>query len=349
MFNFGPTVPAQGPCPAKVCILSEHPDAHSLISGEYELRRMLQTVGINLNDCFRISVFSRQPNGNNLALFGTDDVSKQYRQLGPLTNAPLTYMDTAYCNELERLYAELAVSAPNIVIALGPAATWALGLGTGIKALRGSVHTTTIPGLPRAVKVVPTYPPSIILRQWDLRVVALADLEKAHVESRSSDFKFDNSELWISPTLTDLLDFDNRHMERAHVCAADIETKRGQITCISFAPTTDISLVIPFWQEGPNPNYWLDAPSESSAWAFVRKWMERENLVKVFQNGLYDLAYLRAYCAPKACSEDTMLLHHSLFSELQKGLGFLGSVYANVPSWKKMRTVKREELLKAND
>jgi hypothetical protein len=33
-----------------------------------------------------------------------------------------------------------------------------------------------------------------------------------------------------------------------------------------------------------------------------------------------------------------MLLHHSMQPELEKGLGFLGSVYTDEPSWKFMRT-----------
>ena len=64
---------------------------------------------------------------------------------------------------------------------------------------------------------------------------------------------------------------------------------------------------------------------------------------------MYDLSYLMAYCTPRACTEDTMLAHHSLYSELPKGLGFLGSIYANVPSWKKMRTFQKEEQLKKDD
>jgi hypothetical protein len=45
---------------------------------------------------------------------------------------------------------------------------------------------------------------------------------------------------------------------------------------------------------------------------------------------------------------DTMLLHHSLFPEMLKGLGFLGSVYTNEQSWKLMSrpktdTEKRDE------
>ncbi len=58
----------------------------------------------------------------------------------------------------------------------------------------------------------------------------------------------------------------------------------------------------------------------------------------LFQNGMYDLQYLyKMGFRPRACLEDTMLLHHSLFPELQKGLGFLGSVYSNEAAWKLMR------------
>jgi hypothetical protein len=43
-----------------------------------------------------------------------------------------------------------------------------------------------------------------------------------------------------------------------------------------------------------------------------------------------------------------MLLHHSLFPEMLKGLGFLGSIYTNEQSWKLMSrpkadTEKRDE------
>ena len=174
-------------------------------------------------------------------------------------------------------------------------------------------------------------------------------MEKALAESTSPLVHYDNTEIWIAPTLADILDFDHRFMAQATHCACDIETKRGQITCISFAPSVDVALVIPFWREGPHPSYWPTMVEELTAWGFVRKWMSDPTLVKVFQNGLYDLQYLQAHCTPMACTEDTMLAHHSLYPELQKGLGFLGSIYANVPSWKKMRTFKREEQLKRDD
>jgi hypothetical protein len=38
-----------------------------------------------------------------------------------------------------------------------------------------------------------------------------------------------------------------------------------------------------------------------------------------------------------APAEDTMLLHHAMQPEMEKGLGFLASVYTDEASWKFMR------------
>jgi DNA polymerase I-like protein with 3'-5' exonuclease and polymerase domains len=87
---------------------------------------------------------------------------------------------------------------------------------------------------------------------------------------------------------------------------------------------------------------------EAKQW--VRGIIENPRLVKVLQNGLYDIQYFKAEgMNPRAFREDTMIAHHSLYSEQRKGLGFLGSIYANVPSWKHMRTYKQEELTKRDD
>ncbi len=356
--SFGPHVPSFGPPNASIFLLGMFPADHESRAGKpfvgpggYELRRMLQMIGVNLDDCYRANVFSRQPLENNLALFGTTDaVTPEARAYGPLTTAPITYVDARWLPDLDRVHAEINSVGPNIVVAMGNVATWALGLGQGINAIRGSVQSVHLEGAPRPYKVLPTIHPASLFRQWDQRVVILADLEKAFNESHTPDFNFDNTELWVNPSLEDLALFDRAYMEQASECACDIETKRGQITCISFSPSPDISLAIPFWLDGDHPNYWATVEDEVAAWAFVRKWMQREDLVKVFQNGLYDLQYIPRYkIVPRACTEDTMLAHHSLYSELKKGLGFLGSIYANVPSWKSMRTFKKEEQLKRDE
>lgn len=358
--QFGPVVPSTGPLDARIFVLGEAPGEREsellrpLVGPSgHELRRMMQTVGLNLDDCYKANVFSRQPRGNNLHLYGATEPSRAYTSLGPLAAQPSTFMDVAHEGELHRLYAEITQVSPNIILALGNTATWALGLGTGISSLRGSVHLSSVPALPAQVKVLPTYHPAMILRQWDQRVIGLADLDKARIESAYPELRFDNTELWLNPTLDDLEEFDLRHMQPAKRCACDIETRKGQIDFICFTPEpANVSLSIPFWvKRGPHaPHYWPTVHAERTAWRYVHKWMERPDLVKVFQNGLFDLTYIPATgCTPVNCSEDTMLASHSLYSEMQKGLGFLGSIHANVPSWKSMYRYTKEEALKRDD
>lgn len=310
-----------------------------------ELRRMLRTLGVALDDLFVTNAFSRRPPGNDLGpAYGVPrGAPGACIDLGPLTTNPTFYMHEEHLGELERLHGELTECSPNIVIALGNTACWALGLGNGINSLRGALHPVRL-STGRELKVLPTYHPAAVLREWPLRVVTMADLQKALLESDSPELTFDNTELWLEPSLNDLHEFASRYMEHSNILATDVETRQGQITCLSFAPDGEHSLVIPFWREGPHPHYWRTPGEEASAWRFVKRWIEDAGVTKVTQNGLFDIQYFRAHgMNPRGFREDTMLAHHSLFPEQRKGLGFLGSLYANYPNWKSMRTFKREE------
>ena len=85
-------------------------------------------------------------------------------------------------------------------------------------------------------------------------------------------------------------------------------------------------------------NYWDTAEEEIAAWKIVTRWINFP-MPKLAQNGLYDLQYLwRVHGIPvRNFLEDTMLLHHSIYIELKKDLGFMGSVYTDEASWKLMR------------
>ena len=74
-------------------------------------------------------------------------------------------------------------------------------------------------------------------------------------------------------------------------------------------------------------------------WEIVKSILASSRIPKLFQNGLYDIAFLwRAAGIPvKGALHDTMLLHHALQPEMKKGLGFLASIYADEGAWKEMR------------
>ena len=359
MTNLGPVVPGFGPQPNKILIVGEAPgseesDARRPFVGPSgrELRRMLRAVGLDLDMLYRTNVFDRRPPDNNLAAgYGVErDHPNACRDFGPLTSKPVTtFLNAAHVTQIQRLYGEILSTAPNVIIALGGTATWALGLGGAISTLRGSVHLFEHGG--RRVKVVPTFHPAAILREFPLRVTGIADLEKAFRESVTPDLQFDNTEIWLAPGLDDLEEFGERYLMGAPSLAVDVETKQRQITCLSFAPDPYHALVVPFWVDGDDPHYWQLPADEVRAWRWVRRWVEDPAITKITQNGVYDAYYFRNPhgMTPQGFTEDSMLQHHSLFSELRKGLGYLGSIYANRSSWKDLRTYKREEQLKRDD
>jgi hypothetical protein len=248
------------------------------------------------------------------------------------------YLRAEYSHELDRLYSEIREADPTVIIAFGATASWAFTGEGGIRKTRGvtSPVTPRVAALCGERKVVPTYHPAAVMRQWTLRPLVIADCEKANRQSEFREFIRPQRRIYIEPTISDLLAFEEQHFAGSTKLACDIETKQEQITCIGFAPDPSTAIVIPFFCNS-GANYWSTKEEELEAWNIVRRWCR--DYPTVFQNGLYDMNFLwRVYGipCPKAC-DDTMLLHHALQPEMEKGLGFLASLYTDEPSWKHMR------------
>ena len=337
-----------GPHDAKIAIVGDAWGEQEQITGKpfigysgQELTRMLTQAGIARRDCFLTNVLALRLPSNDI---GKLCVKKSecpadypFTHLGKKGQ----YLSPDYFPELERLRHELETVNPNIIIALGATACWAL-LGTnGLGNLRGTVATGTLVSR----KILPTYHPSRIMRNWANRPIAIADLMKAKRESEFAEIKRPRRMLLVNPTIAECRDWILTHVKNE--CACDIETKYGMIEMIGFSADPENAMVIPFWDKGKGGNFWATPNLEKDARNIVRSILENPSIVKIFQNGLYDLQYLyKEGYRPKACTEDTMLLHHALYPELQKGLGFLGSVYTSEPAWKSMRGKKITEMKK---
>jgi uracil-DNA glycosylase len=348
----GPVVPPSGPCPNRIAILGEAPgDEESRYGVPFastagkELRRMLEHIGANLDNIYCLNVFDRQPPGNDLAYFTTDNPSAASRTLGPLTTEPTAWLADEWLPRLSELSAQLVACAPNVIIAVGNTAAWFLLRRQGISSLRGSVHTCSLGG--RTVKVLPTYHPAAVLRQYSLRTISICDLEKALVEATTPDLHYDYAEIWTEPTLDDLEEFGRRHLVGSNCIALDVETQRGQITCLGLAGSRSAAIVVPFWNGTSACNYWGTTAEEQADRRWLAGWIEDPTIAKVTQNGLYDIQYLIAEgWKPRGFTEDTMLMHHSLWSELPKSLEYLGATFTNFRAWKGIHRVRADEQLK---
>lgn len=307
----------------------------------------LEAAGIGLTN-----VLNFRPPENKLAsLCGTKaEVGGKYYALPAISHGK--YLRPEFLGELGRLYSEINQLQPNLVLAAGNTACWALLRATNISQIRGAItrSPSEITEL-RPQKVLPTYHPAGVLYQWSWRPVVVMDLIKAEMEMRFSEIRRPKRDCIVSPTLDEASEWvkDTFTIERPRMLACDIETRYGQTRCVGFARSRSEALVIPF-TDGTKPgwSYWQSPEDELTAWRLVESLLESP-IEKLFQNGMYDLQYLtRMGLKIRNCTEDTMLLHHSMFPEMRKGLDFLGSCYTQESSWKLMRrqrpdTEKRDE------
>lgn len=299
---------------------------------------------------YTTNVFNFRPPGNDITWVCHDD-NKEGKRNGIRGYPALVrgkFVKSEYQVELDRLRDELFSVDPNIVIALGNTACWALLGETAITKIRGVTKMSThcVAGF----KVLPVLHPAAIMREWSQRPVTVIDLIKAKRESASPDVIRPPCEIWIEPEINDILEFKSKFIDRADRISVDIETSGTQITMVGIAPNRRVGIVIPFVDRRQRNNcYWPTYEIELRAWKIIQSILEAPKPKKIFQNGLYDIAFIWRTTGIRTfgAEEDTMLLHHALHPESLKGLGFLGSVYTDHGSWKQMRekveTIKRDD------
>lgn len=313
------------------------------------LSMLLSAVGIPRKEVYLTNVFNRRPSNTSndlLALCG----SKAEAIPGYPAITTGKYVRAEFAPELDRLFAEIKREAPNVIICAGNTPLWALAGITGIRKARGAPLNTMGHALQKAgsFKLLPTYHPSAVMREWKLRPIVMADLDKARRESLFPEIRRPVREFWIEPTIADLHAFEARYIPEGQELSIDIETAAGQITNIGFAPSPSVAINVPFIDAmQKDGNYWRSLRDELEAWKWVRRMCETHPAIG--QNFIYDMNYLWKVYGIRCfgMKDDTMLLHHSLQPEMEKGLGFLGSVYTEEPAWKFMRA--KHETLKKED
>lgn len=301
----------------------------------------------------RTNVFQQHPPGNDLSWFcgPREEGIPGYPAL--LAKRPVFrywrggYVRKEFQYELDRLGDEILASDPNLLVCLGNSALWAMAGRTGITKLRGTtcVSSHTVSGY----KCLLTYHPSAVTRQWELRPTTVIDLAKARYENQYIEVRRPPVEIWIAPDLQDIQTFISNYITNGcDLLSVDIETSGNQITTVGWATGPSLALVIPIHDDRTKAgSYWATKELELQCWELIRQVLENPEIPKLFQNGVYDIAFLwrSVGIGVRGALHDTMLLHHALQPEALKGLGYLGSIYTNHGPWKsehKESTIKRD-------
>ena len=334
--------PPRGPLDAKIMIVGEMPgyeDAKARkpfasYSG-MELSRMLQEADIPEYECFITYV------GRFAPPWGKEDsyISKKKKDAPGRIEYMGRFLKPEMEEHIEHLHAEVKAIQPNVIIALGDLALWALTGDSGITTRRGSVVQSFL-----GPKVVPTYSPSFILHTWGARPVLVEDLRRALVESGSPDLVEIEYNFIIHPDYPTVIHWCQDMLkkldkESIHI-SCDIETRNWQIACIGFGTSPTDAICIPLMCIERKAGYW--SPSEEfEVTKLIRAVLMHSNARISGQNFLYDAQYIaKQWGFAGRVWHDTRVAQHVMYPDLPpiiqpQALSFLATMYCEHPRfWK---------------
>lgn len=328
-----------GPSNAKIFFVGEAPGENEVKAGRpfvgkagELLRKFCLEVGIDPDSCYYTNVCQVRPPGNAMHTFFTDGVPNNYVVEGLLA-----------------LHKQIEQVKPNIVVALGNYALWALTEKAkwapakndkpagyrGITNWRGSLLAYKNA---EHQKVLPTFHPSYILREgFSDHVTFKTDLQRALTESQYPEARIPQKRIVIDPQGAD------RYAARDYLLADpsktltfDIEYIGSRLLCIGMTTSRD------------------------EAFVFVTKKLNDIQFCKSIlqsgiglnaQNSMYDCGVLEwhyQFDLMHRMTFDTMLCQHAAAIEQPKALDFLSSIWCewhyqwkDMVSWPRIKSGKQ--------
>ena len=288
-----------------------------------ELDRMLSEAQLHRPTCFVTNVSRQRPPGNKIEAWMA---FKPREGFVPMRDR---WVHPALEEGMAHLLRELDLVKPNLIVALGNVAMWALTGKWGITDWRGSELMVDWLGAP--TKVIPTYHPAAILRQWAWRSATIADLRRAARHRGPEPYAVPQWRFEIRPSFEQVVDrLTELRLMLEHgptELSFDLETRAGHIACAGIAWTLIDAICIPFMVSSNAEGYWsLD--EETRILHLLRLVLTHGNARVIGQNLLYDAQYTwRHWHFIPRIAQDTMLTHHTAFCELPKALDFQASIY----------------------
>ncbi len=290
-----------------------------------ELNRMLVEAGILRSECFVTNLVNQRPPNNDLGAwiaFKKKDITSAHVKLKDKWVLPVVV------EGYRQLQTEVKACQPNLIIAFGNAAMWALTGEWGILKWRGSL----LGGEEGQPKIVPTVHPAAILREWRLRAMVISDLRRARRELETKTYTKPELKFIIRPSFKQVYDtliwlFYSLESGVPLWLDFDLETRAGHIACAGLSWSSTEAICIPFMDRTAREGYWLE---EEEAWIIWWLWrVLTHSRVRVrWHNGLYDAQYTfrHWHWIPRGV-QDTMISQHAIFSDLPKSLAFAASMY----------------------
>lgn len=317
-----PTVPPIGPRNATIAIVGEAPGFHEERAGKpfvgaagNILDQCLHSAGLIRAQIYITNVVKEKPKDNIIAPYWSQ--GKGFTELGRECVDKVT-------QELTNL--------PNlkVILTLGNVPTDAF---TGYRAI------TKVRGYPfrsmDGLWIIPCIHPAAALRgKYLWRYYIMHDL------MRAARYAKPGFELPKIDAITDLTFEETcewlRGFRKQSLVSFDIEVQHYQVSCISFTSSKNFAISIPM------VGVW-NLEQETLIWRLIAELLEDPSVEKVGQNLPFDITFLALVnnIHTRGYIHDTMIEHSVMYPDFEKSLGFLGSIYTDVPYWKDLVSFKR--------
>lgn len=231
---------------------------------------------------------------------------------------------------IQALRRELEDNSCQILTPLGNVALAALTGRWGINKWRGSILEYEYSENGYKPFIIPTLHPLQILRAGtELKYLLLNDLQKVR-EFLENGCRVEKPNLPHSKDLNEALAFLRlcyKYGQQGTPIAFDIEIKNLELNCISFAYSRQDVMCIPLVDQRGDR---FSPPEEARLMRAISAILSSRSIRKVGQNLIFDTHFLlRRYGIRTKNIDDTMVAHHTLLPQLQKGLDLITSLYTN--------------------
>lgn len=315
---------------SKVCFQS---GAATILVGD------CRDAGLSWGQTYRRYLINHAPPFENFKLFlckkkDLKEFDLSQRELEILKVGKTDFFHPCLLGELNELLQMIREYKPNLILGLGTELSQWLA-GSSIDPVRGFINSMRL--IP-AQKILCTYSPASVMANWANRPIIVADLIKAKREAEFPEIRKIQRSIYIPETLDDVLEYLEKLPTEGDI-SVDIETYPGQrlIRSVGIGFSPSHAMCIPFTEFSlPGGSYWSQH-DEIRVWKLLRALLRRGN-AKIGQNYSYDSDWMYRELGLENINYcwDTMILHHALYPELKKSLGFMASLYTDEQAWKGM-------------
>lgn len=276
---------------------------------EHKIRSMLKAHRMNLDDFYRTALIKERINAKH-----------------PKQNFPLA------TDEYKRiLIDEINTISPNVVVPLSEVSFQFLTGISDIRKFRGSIlNISPHCGVKKSTtRVIPTLGPNPYLYEDPkLEFISRLDIGKVIRNLHNTDPLREYGTVWVARSGEAFREFVSRHYNNSKFLTFDIETYANVPTCISFSFDGQESCTVPILDRD------LSLDTRVILLQQVAKIL-KSDIPKGNQNVKFDWRKLERWgLKVNNVKYDTMLGQNLLYCEFPKNLGFLTSIYTDMPYFK---------------